>query len=66
MWPCWRGVREAACAAERDEALLEVGALWAKVLELEGEVAVARKEAVAAKSDAEYCRLAGRVHEGTS
>ena len=60
------GEREAACAAERDEALLEVGALRAKVAELEGEAAVAHKEAVAARRDAEYCRLAGQVYEGTS
>ena len=52
--------------AERDVALLEVGVLRAKVADLDVGLAVARKEAVAAKSEIEYCRLAGQVHEGTS
>ena len=60
------GEREAACAAERDEALLEVGAFCERVAGLEVELAVARKEAAAAKDDAGYCRLAGQVHEATS
>ena len=57
---------EGACVAERDEALLEVGALGSKVAWLEAELAVARKEAAAAKDDVEYCRLAGQVYEATS
>ena len=56
------GVREAACAAERDGALSEVGALREKVEGLEAELAMARKEAAAAKDDAGYFKLAGQVH----
>ena len=55
----------AACAkvAERDEALLEVRVLRAEVAGLEAELAVARKEAEAARDDAGYFKLAGQVHE---
>ena len=59
-------VREAAYTAEPDEAILEVETLRAKVAELEEGVAVARKGAAAAKSEMEYCRLAGQVHEWAS
>ena len=44
------GGREATVAAERYEALLEVGALWGKVAEVEAELAAACVESAAALS----------------
>ena len=54
---------EAAYAAERDEARLQVQALKGKVAEQEAKLAVARKEVATAKDDAGYFQLVGQVHE---
>ena len=41
-------------------------ALWTRVVGLEAELAGVRQEAAAAKSEMEYCRLAGQVYKGAS